>query len=398
DPTEPPASGPYPHPPVSHEPRIRDLFDDLERTGHRPFPLPIGIRLDEAAPQASPCIRCETCDGFPCLIEAKADAHVTCVRPALEHSNVTLLTNALVERLETDAAGRTVAAVHVSRHGEPATFRGDIVVAACGAINSAALLLRSGNDRHPRGLANGSGVVGRHYMCHNNSALIALSRRPNPTRFQKTLGINDYYFGAPDWDFPLGHIQTLGKTDAETFRSQAHGLLPGPALEAMAHHALDFWVTSEDLPDPDNRVTLDPDGTIRLCYAPNNLEAHERLVRRLKGLLNDLDCTHHLLPREAYFGKRIPIAGTGHQNGTIRFGRDPRTSALDTDCKAHELDNLYVVDGSFFPSSAAVNPTLTIIANALRVGDHLIRRLGASAPEHSSKPASQLFSQREPSP
>ncbi|KAA0570955.1 GMC family oxidoreductase [Azospirillum sp. Sh1] len=378
DPTEPPCADPYPYPPVSHEPRIQELSDDLTRAGHRPFPLPVGIRLDEAQPHRSACVRCPTCDGFPCLVQAKADAHVTCVAPAVEHPNVTLLTGAYAERLETGPSGRAVTGVVVRRNGVEETYRGDLVVVSCGAINSAALLLRSASDQHPGGLANGSGVVGRHYMCHLNSALVAVSRRPNPTRFQKTLGINDFYFGADDWDYPLGHIQMLGKTDAAMFAAESGGLLPGFAADTLATRALDFWLTSEDLPDPDNRVEVGRDGRITLRYTPNNVEAHERLVAKLKGLLGRIGCERTLIPREVYFGKRIAIAGTGHQNGTIRFGHDPKSSALDVNCKAHEVDNLYVVDASVFPSSAAVNPTLTILANALRVGDHLIERLGAT--------------------
>jgi choline dehydrogenase-like flavoprotein len=375
DPTEPPESEPYPYPAVSHEPRIRELVDGLQQAGHRPFPLPIGIRLDEKDRANSACIRCETCDGFPCLVDAKADAHVMCVRPALRHENVTLLTNSFVERLETSASGREVTGVVVRRGERVETMRGDVVVVSCGAINSAALLLRSANERHPGGLGNGSDVVGRHYMFHNNSAFLALSTRPNPTRFQKTVGLNDFYFGAPDWDFPLGHIQMLGKTDASMFKAETHGLLPKRALDEMALHSVDFWLTSEDLPRPDNRVRVDRDG-IHIDYTPTNLEAHQRLGAALKRLLRHIDCDEdHLIPREAYFGKRLPVGGTGHQNGTIRFGTDPRTSALDVDCRSHEVDNLYVVDGSFFCSSAAVNPTLTIIANAIRVADHLKERL-----------------------
>ena len=204
DPTEPPESEPYPHPPVTHEPRVQELADDLSRAGLHPFPLPIGIRLDESRPRNSACIRCDACDGFPCLLDAKADAHVTCVRPALEHRNVDLLCEALVERLETDAAGRTVTQVVVRQGSATRRFRGDVVIVCCGAINSAALLLRSASDRHPQGLGNGSGVVGRHYMFHNNSALLAVSRRPNPTRFQKTLGLNDFYWGDGAWPYPLG--------------------------------------------------------------------------------------------------------------------------------------------------------------------------------------------------
>ena len=376
DPTEPPCDDPYPHPAVSHEPRIRQLADELARAGHRPFPLPVGIMLDERNPEDSPCIRCATCDGFPCLVQAKADAHVVCITPALRLSNVSLLTGAYVECIETSPTGREATEVVVRRSEVTERYRGDVVVVACGAINSAALLLRSSNWAHPDGLANGSGVVGRHYMCHNNSALIAISRTPNPTRFQKTLGLNDFYFGDEDHAFPLGHIQMLGKTDAAMFQGEAHRLLPAFAAGKLASHALDFWLTTEDLPDPDNRVLLDRDGGIRLHYRPNNVDAHQLLTRRLRNLLDIIGCEPHLLPQNAYFGKRIPIAGTGHQNGTIRFGGDPTMSALDLNCRTHEVDNLYVVDGSFFPSSAAVNPTLTIIANALRVGDHLLERLG----------------------
>jgi choline dehydrogenase-like flavoprotein len=381
DPTEPPCDEPYPFPAVSHEPRIQQLADDLSRAGHHPFPLPVGIMIDEERPQHSACIRCATCDGFPCLVQAKADAHVVCVAPALRHPNVTLLTGAYVERIETSASGREASDIVVSRAAVTERYRGDIVVVACGAINSATLLLRSANWAHPEGLGNGSGVVGRHYMCHNNSALIAISRTPNPTRFQKTLGVNDFYFGDGEREFPLGHIQMLGKTDAAMFEGEAHHLLPGLAADKLARHALDFWLTTEDLPDPENRVLVDRDGGIRLHYRHNNVEAHALLTRRLRHLLGQIGCEPHLWPQNAYFGKRIPIAGTGHQNGTIRFGRDPRTSALDTNCRAHEIDNLYVVDGSFFPSSAAVNPTLTIIANALRVGEHLLERLGARSGE-----------------
>jgi choline dehydrogenase-like flavoprotein len=383
DPTEPPATSPYPFPALRHEPRIQELFDDLTRIGHRPFPLPLGLMIDEADPDRSRCIRCKTCDGFPCLVHAKADAETVCVRPALAHPNVSLLQYAFVERLETSASGREVtrAIVTCSEPGRSTTtqraFSADIVVVAGGAINSAALLLRSACDRHPRGLANGSDVVGRHYMCHNNSALLALSKRPNPTVFQKTIGINDYYFGADDFAAPLGHIQLLGKSDAAMLKGDAPRFTPRRVVDRMARHSLDFWLTSEDLPDPDNRVMVGRDGQISLRYTANNLEGHRRLVAKLKGMLHEIGCENRLLPCAAYLGKKIPIAGTAHQCGTIRFGRDPKSSALDINCRAHEVDNLYVVDGSFFPSSTAVNPALTIIANALRVGEHLLERLCA---------------------
>jgi len=375
DPSDPPESAPYPHPPIRHEPRIQEIFHDLEGLGQRPFPLPMGLILDEDDRRASPCIKCDTCDGFPCLVNGKADAETVCVRPALEYPNVRILTGRTVEQLETSASGRDVTAVHATHRGAHEIHAADIVVVAGGAINSAALLLRSASERHPGGLANRSGVVGRHYMAHNNSALVALSRRRNPTRFQKTLGLNDFYFGADDWEYPLGHIQMLGKSHAAMFRGDAPGFTPGLVLEQMARHGLDFWMTSEDLPDPENRVVLDATGSVRLLYRENNLEGHRRLAARLKVMLKAIGCESWLMPCSAYLGKKIPIAGVAHQNGTIRFGTDPATSALDLQCRTHEVDNLYVVDGSFFVSSSAVNPALTIIANALRVGDHLIERL-----------------------
>jgi choline dehydrogenase-like flavoprotein len=378
DPTEPPASGEYPWPAVSHEPRIQKLHDDLVRAGHHPFHTPLGVRLNEREPRRSLCIRCATCDGHPCLINAKSDAQTIGVDPALEHPNVTLLTNAYVPRLETNSTGTAVTRVHVNHLGRHEVFSADVVVVACGAINSAALLLRSASDKHPNGLANGSGVVGRHYMGHINSVVMAISRTPNDTVFQKSLSLNDFYFGDTDgsFEYPMGHISFVGKLDAVTLSAGAPKLVPGFTLELMAKHSLDFWLTSEDLPDPENRVTLNSDGQIVLSYKPNNEEGHRRLIKRLKHLLNHLDCHPHLIPRNLFVGQRIPLAGVAHQNGTIRFGTDPATSALDVNCRAHEVENLYVVDASFFPSSAAVNPALTIMANALRVGDHLLQRLG----------------------
>ena len=375
DPTDPWASAPYRYPAISHEPRIQKLNDDLEALGLRPFPLPVGVLLDEQNRQKSKCIRCATCDGHPCLINAKADAQTICVDPALEHPNVTLLTGTKVVRLETDAAGRTVTGVVAERDGETETYMADIVVLSAGAINSAALLLRSASETHPNGLANRSGVVGRNYMCHINTVMLAISREENPTVFQKTLGINDFYFGSEDWEYPMGHISFVGKTDANVLAAGAPPFVPGFTLEQMARHSLDFWMTSEDLPDLDNRVEVTADGGIKLYYTPNNGEGHRRLVGQLKSMLGHIGCHEHLIPQNAYIGKRIPLAGVAHQNGTVRFGVDPETTALDTNCKAHDLDNLYVVDGSFFPSSGAVNPALTIMANALRVGDHLKERL-----------------------
>jgi len=382
DPTEPWASAPYRYPAVSHEKRIQHLSEDLERAGLTPFHVPLGIKIDEKNPRTSACIRCNTCDGHPCLINGKADAQVICVDPALQHENVSLITDAQVMRLETNEAGTEVKKVIAKRNGKLEEYSADIVVVSCGAVNSAALLLRSANDAHPNGLGNGSDVVGRHYMGHINSILMALSKCPNPTVFQKTLAINDFYFGSKDWEYPMGHISFVGKLDQDTLRAGAPAIAPGWSLDLMAKHSLDFWLTSEDLPDPNNRVTVNGHGEIKLSYKLNNVAGHERLQDKLKQAMKQTNCDIHghechqgLFARNLFVGQQLPLAAVAHQNGTIRFGNDPKTSALDRNCKSHEVDNLYVVDASFFPSSGAVNPALTIMANALRVADHLKERL-----------------------
>ena len=384
DPTEPRSSSPYPFPAVSHEPRIQKLADDLAALGHHPFHAPCGVMLNESDMPHSACMRCQNCDGFPCIVHAKSDAEVLGVRPALEHDNVELLIDAEAVKLETDAAGTTVTGVVVNHAGAQETLTGDIVVVSCGAANSARLLLMSASDQHPNGLANGSDQVGRNYMFHNSQAVLALSLEENPTIFQKTLGLNDFYFSGPDFDFPLGNIQMVGKSQAPMFHGEKPGetrFAPTWSLEDVARHAVDFWLSTEDLPRPDNRVTVDDKGTITIAYETTNNEPKDRLFEQLKSMLGDLGMHHHhLLPHNAYLKNEIPVAGVAHQAGTCRFGTNASTSVLDTDCKAHELDNLYVADTSIFPSIGAVNPALTAMANALRVGDHLLERMGATVP------------------
>jgi len=379
DPTEPPAGCPYPHPAVSHEPRIQDLSDDFAQQGLRPFHTPLGVQLNENDPHKSKCIRCNTCDGFPCLVQAKSDAEVIGIRPSLEFPNVTLLRNARAVKLNTNANGNAVADVVVEVDGKTQTFRGDIVVVSCGAVNSAKLLLMSANDKHPNGLANSSDQVGRNYMFHNSQAVLALSREPNPTMFQKTIGLNDFYFGMEGFEYPMGNIQMVGKSKAPMYKGEKPietMLAPTRALEDVANHAVDFWLSTEDLPKPDNRVTVSRDGKVTLSYTPNNQVPAQKLYEKLKSMLNHLGMhPDHLIPRQAYLKNDIPVAGVAHQSGTCRFGKDPKTSVLDVNCKAHELDNLYVVDTSFFVSIGAVNPSLTAMANAIRVGDHLLKRL-----------------------
>jgi choline dehydrogenase-like flavoprotein len=241
--------------------------------------------------------------------------------------------------------------------------------------------MRSANDKHPNGLANRSGQVGRNYMRHNQSILMALMRESNETVFQKTLAISDYYFGADDWEYPLGLIQMCATSHGAQIRGEALPewleWMPRMPFEEMARHSMDFWLSSEDLPRPENRILYEGDRVV-LDVTQNNMEAHRRLKAKLEEILRKVGAHPLLLERSLYLGKNIPIGGTAHQAGTARFGRDPATSVLDLDCKCHELDNLYVADASFFPSIGSVNPTLTIIANALRVADKIRGRLGAA--------------------
>jgi choline dehydrogenase-like flavoprotein len=383
DPTEPFASAQYAYPPVSHEPRIQQLSDDLAAAGFHPFHAPCGIMLNEANMPFSACIRCPTVDGYPCLVQGKSDAEIIAVRPAITHSNVELLTNAEAVRLETNPQGTAVTEVVVSHEGHEERYRGDIVVVACGAANSAKLLLASANNAHPRGLGNGSDQVGRNYMFHDSQAVLALSLEPNRTKFQKTLAINDFYFRGPDFDYPMGGIQMVGKSQPDHYHGEKPletKFAPHWALQDVAEHAVDFWLSTEDLPSPDNRVTLNRDGSVRLTYKNTNPTAAKRLYEQLKSMLGIMRMHEdHLAYRWAYMKNDIPVAGVAHQAGTCRFGTDPDTSVLDVNCKAHELDNLYVVDTSFLPSIGAVNPALTAMANAKRVGDHLLQRMGAQA-------------------
>jgi choline dehydrogenase-like flavoprotein len=379
DPTEGPHSEPYPWPAVSHEPRLQQISDDLAKGGYHPFHAPCGIMLNEADRSRSTCIRCTWCDGYPCLVHAKADADIIAVRPLLDRPNVTLLTGAQVTKLETDSSGRVVTGVVVSRDGNREVYTGDIVAVSAGAANSAKILLNSATDKHPNGLANGSDQVGRNYMFHNCKAIAALCTERNDTIYQKTLGINDFYLATKDYAYPAGNIQMVGKSNAEAMRGEQPEktwFAPEWTLTDTARHSVDWWLTTEDLPVPENRVTTDKDGNVHLTYSPTNAEEAARLYQELKKILNHTGmAAHHVFRKNFYMDMDIPLAGCAHQAGTCRFGTDPATSVLDVNCKAHELDNLYVVDTSFFPSIGAVNPALTAIANALRVGEQLLSRL-----------------------
>jgi choline dehydrogenase-like flavoprotein len=377
----------YQYPPVQHEQRIQQLSDGLGKLGLHPFHLPLGVRLDQDADgdaaTDSRCIRCDRVDGFPCPVGAKADAERAVVRPALAaHPNLALMTRTTAQRLITDNSGRCVTGVAVTLpDGSAHTFTADIVVLSAGAILSAALLLKSANDKHPRGLANSSDMVGRNYMRHNNLALIAFSPEPNPTVFQKTLALNDFYLPGKHWEYPMGNIQTLGKSDEWQIKGAAPrglGWAPPFPYGEVAKHSVGFWLASEDLPLPDSRVTVRPDGAIGLAVQPgNNTEGLTRLRKIFEEMLRELGMVETTFVRSLYLHKTFDAAATAHQAGTVRFGTDPAASVLDVHCRAHDLDNLYVVDGGFMPSVGAMNPTLTIVANALRVGDHIAERIAA---------------------
>lgn len=361
DPSEPPRTRPYPFPEVAHEPYIAALIDKLRDQGLHPFCLPMAIDLRAGGR----CIRCKTCDGFPCRVHAKGDAEICCVRPALACQRIELWTKARAKRLLTDRGGKRAVAVELERQGESVTVSADTIVVACGAVNSAILLLGSADDHHPNGLANSSGLVGRNYMVHNNTALTAVAPlRSNPTVFQKTMAVNDFYFGDDDFAWPMGNIQLLGKLQAGML-SAAKPYLPKPLLAAMAQRSVDWWVMSEDLPDPENRVVLGGDGRIQVRWKANNRVAHQELIKRAKRMMQKAGYAF-------VFTETLGIETNSHQCGTARFGDDPATSVLDPFCKTHDVENLYVVDSSLFPSSTAMNPALTICAQALRVADHLL--------------------------
>jgi choline dehydrogenase-like flavoprotein len=367
DPTEPPR-GPFPHAPMAQEPRIEALRQALMAQGLKPFPLPLALQRTGGDARRSPCIRCDRCDGFPCPMHAKGDAEVCAVAPALTYPNVRLLTGTHVMRL-IGSRGR-IQGLQAQGPDGPSHLTARIYVLAAGAVNSAALLLRSASAEHPQGLANSSGQVGRNYMCHLNSACIAIDpRRPNPTVFQKTLGINDFYDRSPNPEFPypLGHIQNLGKVTPEILHAQ-RPWLPRALCRWIAGHSVDWWLTTEDLPDPQNRVGLGKGDAIQLHYRPNNLAAHRQLRLTWKAQL-------HRLGFPLVIFQTMDISAVAHQAGTLRFGADPATSVLNPDCRSHDLENLYVADASFMPSISAVNPSLTVMANALRVADILRDRI-----------------------
>lgn len=356
DPTEPWRSADYPYPALEHEQSVQELSDALSAQGLRPFHMPMGVDWRPGGR----CVRCGTCDGFPCQVEAKSDAETCALRPALAEPDVELLTRTVVQWLESSPDGKRVIAAQAERDGAPLRIRAGRFVLACGAVNTAALLLASANSRQTGGLANSSDLVGRRYMVHNSTFFLAVDpRRRNDVSFQKTLGLNDWYLPTNGNTYPLGNLQMLGKLRGPMVK-RARPWAPMPVLDFMTNRSIEVYLTTEDLPDHDNRVTLDAPGGISVRWKPNNLGPHRQLIRRVRGALR----------RAGYpltFTQRMDIATNSHQCGTAVMGLDSSSSVVDASCRTHDVENLFVVDSSVFPSSAALNPALTIAANSLRV-------------------------------
>jgi choline dehydrogenase-like flavoprotein len=362
DPTEPLHSQDYPFPAVSHDPQIEFIVEGLTQQGLHPAPLPLGLTRQTDDPTN--------------------DSEVSGIVPALKHPNVNLKTGAKVVCLHTNPSGRAVKGVEAEIAGQSYLFLADLVVLSCGAVNSAALLLRSSSDRNPNGLANSSGLVGRNLMKSLMTVVVQLSTKPNSGAFPKTVCVNDFYGGDRDFPYPMGHIQNAGGLLTDIIFAEAPPMfsilakfMPGFGLKQLATHSIGWWAQTEDLPNPDNRVCVEGE-KLSIDYTPNNVEAHDRLIYRWTDMLKTIEKELDGFQRGVMHPRgEIPIQVMANQCGTCRFGEDPKTSVLDLNCRTHDIDNLYVVDSSFFPSNASVSPALTIIANALRVGDHLIERL-----------------------
>ena len=378
DPTEPPTNSQYPLPPLPYEPEIANIVNKMKDIGLSPFPLPMGFKFPQDSDKNEPPVILENFDGYPDPTDTKADGYNSSLKQVLGLPNVTLVINAFVNKLITNEPGEKITRIKADVNGEEVLFEADTIILGSGAVNSAALLLKSAGSKHPNGLANSSGQVGRNLMLHHNGCLVAFTKMKNHTKFQKSFGIADFYHHADDSDLPLGEIQLMGKNDPDTLLFLGKDLFPGKTYDELKEMAIDFWLTAEDLPSAENRVTLTENGQIQVYYQPTNLPAYQKLKQKLKDTFVKLGLIDNDFKDTVWNGYDLDISGMSHQNGTLRFGADPKQSVLDLNCKAHDLENLYVVDASFFPSCGAFNPSLTIAANALRVADHLINNVLAS--------------------
>ncbi|MCX4029925.1 GMC family oxidoreductase [Endozoicomonas sp. SM1973] len=359
DSCEPPGVKGYVGAAIPDEPTIAKLRSQLEHVGAKPFSLPLAIDID-----AWLALGQTPWDAFPGTNPGKLDAESAALQSILDHPNISLLTNTTVTRLHTEANGKQIKSVEVCQGGVHKHFSARLFVLAAGAVNSAAILLRSADQQFPEGLANRSGQVGRNFMNHNCTALMAVNPlETNHSVYQKTLGINDFYLSDGNGSQPLGNIQLLGKIDGTMLKAQLPRM-PKAALDWLARHSVDWYVMSEDLPQSNSQVRVSSNGQIILDWQQSNLSAHQQLVKKTKQLMRAVGFPIVLTKA---FDRRTP----SHQCGTVRMGNDPATAPLDPYCRAYDHDNLFVVDASFFPSSAAVNPALTIAAQAIRVAEHI---------------------------
>ncbi|MGP1386046.1 MAG: GMC oxidoreductase [Thainema sp.] len=363
DPTEPKHSADYPYPAIDHEPVMQPMIDAIAHQGLHPTPLPLSLTRQDDDPTG--------------------DAEVFGINLALKHDNVTLKTGAKVVSLHTNPSGAVIKGVQAEIEGQATLFNGDIVVLACGAVNSAVLMLQSSNEKHPNGLANSSDQLGRNLMKPLMTVIVERGAANNSGTFPRSVSVNDFYWGNGDYPYPMGHIENSGGLLQDVVFSESPPLLsvlaqivPGVGLKQLAMRSIGWWAQTGVLPDPNNRVRL-LNGKLRYEFEPNNTEAHDRLVYRWLEVLKIMERDTKDAKRSAVFPRaEAPVQVVGYQSGTCRMGVDAMTSVLDVNCRTHEIDNLYVVDSSFFPSCPSVSPALTIMANALRVGEHLIERLG----------------------
>ena len=348
DPTDPPRSKQFPFPAIAHEGYVIDLEKRFRKIGLHPFPNAMGIDLGENGK----CIRCSTCDGFACKVDAKSDAQSCALDQALKTGNVRILTNSKVERLVADESGEAISHIVVSGKNGEFKVHGQRFVLSAGAVNSAALMLKSG-------VGNSSGLVGRNFMMHINSHVATFDpMRKNDLTFQKTLSFNDWYFDGGK-GYPLGAVQLIGKVTGLMMKSFAKKV-PLSFLNYIADHSVEFVLMTEDLPDPENRIEVTEGGRIQVFLKQRGMKTHMELLKKAKRYLRKSGY-------KAIFRQPFDISMNSHQCGTVKAGNDPQSSVLDQYCKSHDLSNLYVIDGGFFPSSAAMNPALTIAAQALRV-------------------------------
>jgi len=361
DPTEPPHSRNYAFAPVPDEPPIASVREKLKRNGLHPYSLPLGVDIDKWLAKAK-----TPWDAHPNSFDGKMDAETAALTVALQHQNVRLQTGSRVTRLETTPDGKRIETVRYVKDGVEQTVSPKLVILSAGAVQSSALLLRSANANHPKGLANSSDQVGRNFMNHNSSAVLAISPfYRNSSIYQKTFGFNDFYLSDGEGGPPLGNVQLLGRISGPILKANMPAV-PEWLLSQISAHAIDFYAMSEDIPHPESRIMVDGERIV-LQWVRTNWPAHLMLVKKLKQALK---AAGFPIVLSRPFDKRTP----SHQCGTVRIGNDAASAPLDVYCRAFNHHNLFVVDASFLPTSAAVNPALTVAAQALRVADHIVSK------------------------